>query len=155
MPGVASSEIEARARRRGGRLDRRHHADEGRREALAQGRQDQRRGGVAGDDHEVRPVRRDEPLHHREHAGDEGRLAEPAVREGGVVAGIDVAGVRPGAAHRVEDRQAAEAGIEHQDGRLGGAAQTPRRTSWPRPSDRSAWRTLDPALSASNLGGEG
>ncbi len=45
------------------------------------------------------------------------RLGEAAIREGGIVGGVDHPGVGPGAPHLGEHREAAEAGIEHEDHR--------------------------------------
>ena len=68
VASVPSTDTSLLARGGAGRLDRRHRADERHREARAQLRQHQRRGGVAGDHHEVGPVRRDQLVHHRQHA---------------------------------------------------------------------------------------
>ena len=78
-----------------GRLDRRHGADERHFEVRPQLRQHQRRGGVAGDHHEVGPVRRDQLAHHRRARARPARLRPAAVGEEGVVGGIDEARVRP------------------------------------------------------------
>ena len=88
-------------------------------EARAQLRQHQRRGGVAGDHHQIGPVRRDQLVHHREHALDQLGLVLPAVGKERVVGGIDEARVRPRLGDLAMDGEPAEPGIEHQDGRRG------------------------------------
>ncbi len=92
----------------------------GTRVARAQMRQHQRRGGVAGDDHEVGTVRRDQVAHQRDHARDQLRLAVAAVGKEGVVGHVDVASVRPRLHHLAKDGEAAEPGIEDENGRCSG-----------------------------------
>ena len=48
-------------------------------EARAQVRQDERRGGVAGDDHEIGRVEGDQAFHDGEDPADQGLLAQAAV----------------------------------------------------------------------------
>ena len=138
MGGIAADEVvrivaRHRARRRqnrdqvrfrmgGGRLHRRHRADEGKPgKCVAQMRQDEGRGGVAGDDDEIGPIGGNELSHHFADPRDERRLAEPAVGKSGIVGGIDKAGIR---AHRGDfgmDGQSAEAGSKTENLRRSGA----------------------------------
>ncbi len=101
------------------RLDCRDRADEGDGEARPQRRQNQRRGGVARDDDEVGVEARDEALHHGQHPGDELVLAQPPIGKAGIVGGIDDVGPGAGARGAPEHGQAAETGIEDEDGGLG------------------------------------
>ena len=108
---------EAVAAARGGGLHRRNGADEGDGETGPQRREHQRRGRVAGDDDEVGMEARDQPLHHREHAGDQRRLAQPSIGKGGVVGGVDDVGIGAAGDDFAQHGQAAETGIEQEDGR--------------------------------------
>ncbi len=91
----------------------------------------ERGGRVAGDDHEVGLVLADQPADDGDDAFGERRLRPAAIRKGGVVGRIDEAGVGPGGRDFAVDRQAAETGIEDEDGgRLGhGRIFTRRRTT--------------------------
>ena len=117
VASVPSTETQLGLRGRAGRLDRRHRADERHREARPQRRQHEGRGGVAGDHDEVGLMRRDEVGHHGDDARDELALRPAAVGKQRVVGRIDEARVGPRARDLAIDRQSAEAGIEHQDGR--------------------------------------
>jgi len=63
----------------------------------------------------------DEPLHQGQHPADEGLLAEPPIGEHGVVGRIEKFGLGPQPDDLAEDREAAEARVEHQDAGRGGA----------------------------------
>ena len=76
-----------------GRLDREHGADEGHGIGRAQMREDEGRGGVAGDDDEVGAVGRDQLAHERDDARDGLALAAAVVGKEGVVGDVDVARV--------------------------------------------------------------
>ncbi len=58
-------------------------------------------------------------VEHREDAGDQFGLAMTAIRKEGVVGGIDVTDIGPGLRRLAKDGEAAQAGIEHKDGRRG------------------------------------
>ena len=73
------------------------------------------RGGVAGDHHEVGAVRRDEAFHQADDALDQLGLGDLAVGKQRIVRRIDEARIGPRARDLAEHRQAADAGIEHQD----------------------------------------
>ena len=106
---------QSRSRRRRRRLDRRHGADE--RQARIGGperRERQGGGGAAGDDDDIGLGFPDKARHHRLDPGDERRFAEPAVREGSVVGGIDDLDVRPEPPDFRQHREAAKSRIEHQ-----------------------------------------
>ncbi len=100
-----------------GRLDRRHGPDERDRILLAQVRQNQRRGGVAGDHDQIGVVAGDQFAHQRDDPLDQRGLSLLAVGEEGVIGNIVIARVRPRIGDLAEDRKAAEPGIEHKDGR--------------------------------------
>jgi hypothetical protein len=106
---------QSRSRRRRRGLDRRHGADEGEaRMGAPQRGQSERGGGAAGDDDNVGLGFADQPRHHRLDPSDERLLAEPTVREGRVIGGIDDFNVRPEAPDFGQHRKAAQSGIEHQ-----------------------------------------
>ena len=106
------------SRDRGGasRLDRRHSADERRREAPAQLGQRYGRGGVAGDDDDVGPVRADQLTDQPGHAGDQRFLGQGSVGEGRVIGDIDEIGARPRRGDLAMDGEPAEFRIKDQDG---------------------------------------
>ncbi len=108
-----------RARQGGGRLDGRHGADERDVEMRAQVRQDDVDRGrrVAGDNDEVGPVAGDKAPHEGGDALGEIRLGKAPIGEAGIVGHVDVAGVRARLGDLGMDGQAAEAGIEDEDGR--------------------------------------
>jgi hypothetical protein len=108
------------ARDRAGRLDRRHGADERHAKARAQMRQHQRRGGVAGDDDQVGPVRLDQLAHEVADARHKLRLAVAAVRKEGVIGDVKVTRARPRLGDFAENGQSAETGIEDENGRCHG-----------------------------------
>ena len=101
---------------RASRLDRRHGADERQREFFAQIGQHDGRSGVAGDDDEIGPMRRDQLAHEIDDARDQRRLLHAAIGKGGVVGDIDEIGARPRRRDFAIDREPAEPGIEHQNG---------------------------------------
>ena len=110
-----------RLRHFGRRLDRGHRADEGNlRPARAQDRQHQGRGGVAGDDHAIGRMVRDQALHRGQHQGRDLVFAFRAIGKAEVVGGIDIIGVGPLGGERAKHGQPAEAGIEHEDFRRAG-----------------------------------
>ena len=102
-----------------GGLDRRHHADEGNGKAGAQVRENKGRGGVAGNDHEVGAVGLDQLAHEVDDARDQLRLAMPAIGKEGVIGDVDVAGVGARLGDLAKYREAAEPGIEDENGHGG------------------------------------
>ena len=114
--GRGENRDHAAAGRCRGRLDRGHRADEGDGETRSQGRQNERRGGIAGDDDEIGMEARNEAFHHDEDSDDELVLAQPAIGKAGIVGGIDNMGAGAGLRRAPEHREAAEAGIEDEDG---------------------------------------
>ncbi len=99
-----------------GRLDRRHGADERHREFSAQFREHDGGSGVAGDDDQIGPVRRDEFAHQPGDARDQRRLRHGAIWKRCIVGNIEEIGVRPRGRDLAIDGEAAEAGIEYQNG---------------------------------------
>ena len=89
VASVPSTDTSLDLRRRAGRLDRRHGADERHREARPQLRQHQGRRGVAGDHHDVGRVRRDQLRHQRHHAADQLLLAVAPIGKERIVGDID------------------------------------------------------------------
>src|SRR5262245_4932069 len=81
-------------------------------------RQHQCRGGITSNDDEGGLLLVDQRADERHHAADELRLAMRAVREERVIGHIDVAYIRPRRPDLAKDREAAQAGIEHEDGRM-------------------------------------
>lgn len=106
-------------RRRGerGRLDRRHRADEGQRETLAQGRQRQRGGRVAGDHDEIGSPERDQLFQNGKHAFPQRGLLKPPIGKGSLIGGIDQVGIRPAPGDLLRHGETAHPGIEHQNAR--------------------------------------
>src|SRR5262249_18726308 len=82
--------------------------------------QHQRRGGVASDDDEIGTVGLDQLAHERAHPRDELRLAASAVGKEGIVGDIDVARIGPRLDDLAKYREAAQSGIEDEDGRSHG-----------------------------------
>ena len=117
VPLVPSTDTRFGLRAGAGRLDRGHGADEGHLVSAAQMRHDQRGSGIAGDHHEIGGVGRDQLADQRHHAGDDLLLAVVAIGEEGVVGDIDVMRVGTGADDLAQDREAAKAGIEHENRR--------------------------------------
>ena len=104
---------------RGG-LDRGDGADDRQVERGADMRERDRRGGVARDDREPRLVAFDEASEQGGDARRELGLAFLAIGQPGIVGGIDDRRGRQQRAGRAEDGEAAEAGVEEQDGGVGG-----------------------------------
>jgi hypothetical protein len=114
---------QARAGQGGGRLYGRHRSDERQGEVRAQVWQYHvdRRRRVAGHHHEVGCVAGDEARHEAGDALGKGRFREAPVGKAGVVGHVDIARVGTHLGQLGMDGQAAEAGIEHEDGgRAGG-----------------------------------
>jgi hypothetical protein len=80
-------------------------------------RQHQRRGGVASDDDEIGTVGFDQLAHERAHPRDKLRLAASAVGKEGIVGDVDVARIGPRPDDLAKNREAAEPGIEDENGR--------------------------------------
>ncbi len=80
-------------------------------EKLAQVGQHDGRGGIAGNDHQIGPVRRDQFADQADDARHQRRFI--AVGKAGIVGDIDEIGVRPRRRDLTIDGEAAEAGIEH------------------------------------------
>src|SRR6185437_3583758 len=112
----------ARPRLRAGRLYRRNRAHKGNFIGLSQIRHHERGGGVAGDHDQIGRVAVDQVTDQRHHARDDFILAVMAVRKEGIVGDIDVMGVGPCGDDFAQHGEAAEAGIEYQDGRGNGHA---------------------------------
>ena len=115
------------------RLDRRHRADDGHRESIAQRRKGDRAGGIARDDDQVRmkPLRQSgEQIAHARHKRG---FFLGAVGEVGVVGDVEEPEAGQGGGDAVEYAEAADAGVED-DGRghqftsnCGGSCCTSRR----------------------------
>ena len=82
-------------------------------------RHDQRGSGVAGDHDQVRGVARDQFADQRHHARDDLLLAVVAIGKERIVGDIDVMRVGPRADDLTQYREAAKAGVEHQNGGWG------------------------------------
>ena len=82
-------------------------------------RHHERGGGVAGNHHQNGGVARDQLADQRHHAGDDLLLAVVAVGKERVVGDIDVVRVGPGADDLAQDREAAKAGVEDENGGRG------------------------------------
>ncbi len=94
----------------------RHRADEGNLgPAGAQMRQHQGGGGVAGDDDAIGRKLKNQPLHRAQDQRNHLRLALWPIGKAEVVGGIEKIGVRSLPQQGAQNRQAAEAGIEHED----------------------------------------
>jgi len=79
-----------------------------------------RRGGVAGNDREPRLVAFNETAEQRGDARREFSLALLTIRQAGIVGGVDDRRGGQPRAGRTEHGEAAEAGVEEQDGGVGG-----------------------------------
>src|SRR5690349_598187 len=105
-------------------------------------RQHQRRGGIAGDDHEIGTMCREQLAHERADARDERVLGVAAIGKEGVIGDIDVARVGPRLRHFAKNREAAEARVEDEDGgchaktlvSTAGSYATDRARAWCAPS---------------------
>ena len=82
-------------------------------------RHHKRGSGVAGNHHHGGGVAGDQLTDQRHHAGDDLFLAMMAIGKERIVGDIDVVRVRPGADDLAQDREAAKAGIEDEDGGRG------------------------------------
>src|ERR1043166_851205 len=79
-------------------------------------RQHQRRCGIAGDHREIRRMLLQQATEQRYHPRNDLILAAMAIGKKGVVGDVDVMHVGPRAHDFAQDREAAKAGIEHEDG---------------------------------------
>ena len=102
---------------RGGGLERRHRPDHGQVERSADRGERDRRRRIARDDDERRAVALDQPSEQRGHARGDLGLGPGAIGKAGIVGGIDDADARQPRADGSEDRQAADPGVEQEDGR--------------------------------------
>ena len=82
-------------------------------------RHHKRGSGVAGNHHQSGGVTCDQLADQRHHAGDDLLLAVVAVGKKRVICDIDVMRVGPGADNLAQDREAAKAGVEDEDGGRG------------------------------------
>ena len=82
-------------------------------------RHHERGSGVAGNHHQNGGMARDQLADQRHHAGDDLLLAVVAIGKERIVGDIDVVRVGPGADDLTQDREAAKAGVEDEDGGRG------------------------------------
>jgi len=99
------------------RLDRRDGADEWNAKAPAQMRQHKGRGGITGDNNELRRICGDQLAHENRDAIDQLRLAMVAIGKESIVRDIDVMRVGSCFGDLPEHGETAKAGIEDQNGR--------------------------------------
>ncbi len=97
-----------------------HRADKGHLIGLPQLRHHQRRSGVAGDDDEIGVVGCDQLRHQRHDTRGQCIGAVVTIGEERIVADIDVSRIRTRADDLARDGEAAEAGIENENGGGGG-----------------------------------
>ena len=86
----------------------------------AQLRQHQRRGCIAGDDDEIGTLTVDQLAHEGNYTGDQLGLTAGAVRKKRIIGDVDEACIRTSPGDLAKDGQAAESGIEDENGRCNG-----------------------------------